>query len=291
MMKKGFFAYSSQPLHCGEFIENAIRKINERGVTTLESWRKLDINGRFIITEVLQAIDESDYFCADLTGMNDNVLFEIGYALAINKPIWLIIDTSNMDSARKFKEFNLLSTVGHSRYTNSDKIVGEFFRSKPFESEPLNHNNLIGSRLKEVVSNKPLLFLKGQHDTDYNRSMIEEIENVHKLNYILDDASENKIQSFSWYLESLSGVPALLAEFSSTERSGFELQNSKCALISGIALGLRIKLLMVAEEPYTTPLDYKEILRKFSSKSKCIEIVSPFLSEIKGNRSFPPVQM
>lgn len=280
-MKKGFFAYSSQPKHCGEFIESAIKKINERGQTILESWRKLDINGKFIITEVLQAIDESDYFCADLTGMNDNVLFEIGYALSINKPIWLIIDNSNIDSTRRFKEFNLLSTVGYSRYINSNNIVEGFFRSSPFELESLNYKKLIGNRLKEGIINKPLLFLKSQHDTDYNRSVIEEIENKHKLSYILDDASEDKIQSFSWYLESLSNVPALLAEFSSTERLGFELQNSKCALISGIALGLKIKLLMIAEEPYTTPLDYKEILKKFSNKGKCVEIVSPFLSEIK----------
>jgi energy-coupling factor transporter ATP-binding protein EcfA2 len=281
IIKKGFFAYSSQPVHCGQFIELAIKKINSNGNTKLDSWRKLEINGKFIINEVLKEIDNSDYFCADLTGMNDNVLFEIGYALSKNKPIWLIIDNSHIESTRKFREFNLLSTVGYSSYTNSENIVSAFNKSNPFDIESLNYEELIGNKLKEGVEKKPLLFLKSQHDTDYNQSVVNEIKNTHKLSFILDDASEDKIQSFSWYLENLSNVPALLAEFSSTSRSGWELQNSKCSLISGIAIGLDLRVLMIAEEPYTTPLDYREILKKFNSTNSVIDVTKPFLSSLK----------
>lgn len=165
-MNKGFFAYSSRPEYSGEFIEEAICKINNSGVTYLSSWKKLEVSGKFIINEVLKEIDESEYFCADLTGMNNNVLFEIGYAIAKGKSIWLILDSSHTPTKRKFGEFNLLTTIGYSAYTNSGKIEYEFFKSRPFELKSKYYDQLItGITSENYINTKPLLFLKSQYDT------------------------------------------------------------------------------------------------------------------------------
>ena len=66
-MKEGFFAYASDPVSCEDCIEKAIIKINQSGVTRINSWKQLKVNGKFIIDPILEAIDKSDYFCADLT--------------------------------------------------------------------------------------------------------------------------------------------------------------------------------------------------------------------------------
>lgn len=96
-MKTGFFAYSSEPKYCGEAIEDAIHKINDsfKGITQLQSWTTLQISGKLIISEILKEIDSCDYFCADLTGLNNNVLFELGYAIAQKK--------TNMVTSRQIK--------------------------------------------------------------------------------------------------------------------------------------------------------------------------------------------
>jgi len=101
-MKNGFFAYSGRPAASGDCIEEAIVKINKnQGIpTSIRSWRDYAVNGNLIINDVTKAIDEAKYFCADLTGMSDNVLFELGYAIGKDKPIFLIIlpPTSMMTS-------------------------------------------------------------------------------------------------------------------------------------------------------------------------------------------------
>jgi hypothetical protein len=85
MSERGFFAYGSQYASSSECIEEAIEQINDTGEVTISSWIGLKNSGRFIINEVLDEIDISDFFCCDLTGLNDNVLFELGYALAVKK--------------------------------------------------------------------------------------------------------------------------------------------------------------------------------------------------------------
>ena len=129
-MDDGFFAYGSNPASCEDCIEKAIIKINQSSVVRLVSWKHLKANSKFIIDPILEAIDKSSFFCADLTGINDNVLFELGYAIAREKSIWLIFDTSHLESVRKFKELSMLVDIGYSSYSNSTHIIDEFYKLK-----------------------------------------------------------------------------------------------------------------------------------------------------------------
>ena len=272
-MKTGFFAYSGQPKSVEESIEEAITLVNDSGIALLRSWKSCDVNGKLIIDEVTRAIDESDYFCADLTGFSDNVIFELGYAIAKNKFIFLILDHSHIESMRQYKELSFLTTIGYEKYVNSSDIVQAFtsFISDPNPRETQRKSQGAGF-------SKPLLFLKSQFDTPCSRAISNKISD-YKIPCTTDDASENRVQPIDWYLEQLSN--AALIEFSATSRSGYELQNSKCSLVAGLALGYNLELLMVAEEPYEIPIDYKDFLITYDNKQQCEKIVSEFLDPLK----------
>jgi hypothetical protein len=278
-MKKGFFAYSSNPEYCGEFIEAAILKINEsyKGIAELKSWKPLEVSGKLVINEIIKAIDESDFFCADLTGMNDNVLFELGYAIAQKKPIWILLDKSHISTNKRFQELNFFTTIGYLSYTNSDNIV------RGFSDKIWSSGNLFDSVAKSIQPKQgeyALFYLKSQIDTTYSQDIINEIQ-YFKLPFLLDDPVETKIHPITWYIEKVFSVPAILVEFSSTHRMGNELHNSKCAFISGFSVGLGLKTLMISEKPYDTPIDYKELLIKFSNRPDCQQSVRPYLNEIQ----------
>lgn len=272
-MKTGFFAYSGKPNSVGESIEEAIALVNLSGIASLKSWKSYTVNGKLIIDEVIKAIDESEYFCADLTGFSDNVIFEIGYAIAKKKAIFLMLDSSYIESLRRYKELSFLTTTGYQKYINSSDIV------EAFTSFLLDSTAKIKLPKKQRSSgSKPLLFLKSQFDTPYSRVIATNIAE-YKIPCYTDDASENRVQPIEWYLERLNR--AALIEFSSTSRAGYELQNSKCSLVAGLALGYGLDILMVAEEPYEVPIDYKDLLIKYDSKQRCQEIVNEFLSPLK----------
>ena len=80
-MVKGFFAYPSDPT-ISEAVEHAIKDINGARVVNITSWRDLQIGGKSVIGQICAAIDESEVFLAELTHLNPNVLFELGYAIA-----------------------------------------------------------------------------------------------------------------------------------------------------------------------------------------------------------------
>lgn len=275
MSETGFFAYGSQYSSSGECIEEAIQQINNTGEVLITSWIQLKNSGRFIINEVLEEIDRSDFFCCDLTGLNDNVLFELGYALSRKKPVFIINDVSYEESSKKYKELNLLSTLGYTKYTKTHDIVTGFFKERPYD--PVGN---LWSDLTKIITpekdNKAILVLNSQTGTNYNLEIINQVD-YFKFPKIVDDASENANLPLSWYIQKLHSVPAVLIQFSSQTRSGYELHNSKCALVSGMSVGLGLEVQLMAEKPYDSPLDFRDLLKKFSNRQECSIIVKDYL--------------
>ena len=52
----------------------------------------------FILSDIFKQINEAKFIIAEITPSNPNVYFEIGYAVAINKPIIFVADKDNEKS-------------------------------------------------------------------------------------------------------------------------------------------------------------------------------------------------
>jgi hypothetical protein len=266
-----FFAYSSNPRSVTDAVESAASQIRENGLCHIKTWKNLEIDGRLIIREITEAIDSADIFCADLTGVNDNVLFELGYAIAVEKQIFLIIDNSHDPTRRWFRELGLLSTTGYRSYTNGFDIYSQFedFLGSDDGSKRITQRSRPSSFLP-----KPLLYVKGQHDTQISRRISSLIADS-RIPTTSDDAVETASQTLDWYLDHLKN--AAIIEFSSLERTNHEVHNKKCSLIAGLGYGFGAELMLIAEAPYRTPLDYKDILHIFSSSAECEPVLGEFL--------------
>lgn len=68
-----------------EDIRLAVKQINESKNIEITTWEDLAIGGKYIIKGILDAIDRCDLFICDLTYLNFNVLYELGYAISKQK--------------------------------------------------------------------------------------------------------------------------------------------------------------------------------------------------------------
>ena len=125
-----------------------------------------------------------------------------------------------------------------------------------------------------------ILFLKSHIDTNYSQQIIKKA-GTFKLPLLIDDPAETKIQPLNWYLENMFKAPALISQFSSQQRTGHQLHNSKCSFLSGLGLGFNKELLMVAEEPYEVPVDFKGYLNTYFDSNSCKEAITPFMIGLK----------
>jgi hypothetical protein len=276
-MIKGFFAYPSVPA-IKETIINAINSINGADVIKIEGWEELSISGITLINTICEHINGSEIFLADLTCLNSNVLFELGYAIAKNKRILLFLDTSIEKSKINFERFGL-STLGYIPYNNSYDITKGFFNVEPYSSLDKTPLNEIQGLHSEQANG--MLYLKSPIDTQASIKLTQMINKSKIKPLTLDDPHEVLMQVHSWYIENTFKNYAFIGHLLSDEHSGKDLHNAKVSFAAGLAFGFEKKVIMLAHKPYVCPLDYKHLLRLHSTAAECDMFVNRWMLEVE----------
>ena len=120
----GFVAYPSVPGAIGETVRQALTQLCESsGQQRLSSWEETDVAGNFIRSEVLKKIKECDCLVADVSCLNFNVTYEVGYAIGLGKRLALIRNLALEPEGPGIPEVGIFDTLGHVTYENSFQLA------------------------------------------------------------------------------------------------------------------------------------------------------------------------
>ncbi|EEM37569.1 hypothetical protein P9Y62_07565 [Bacillus thuringiensis] len=230
--KKDFYAYSSGREDLLEDIRGAVKIINDSQNIKIITWEDLSISGKYIIDGILNAIEKCDLFICDLTYLNFNVLYELGYAIAKQKKIWITLNTSHENAVSNYKSLSIMSTIGFSGYENSNQLAENFFSEIPHED-----SKTVNIKAQQVDMSKNILHLKCVAATNASTSVTAFL-NKAKLPKKVDDPYEES-QPLSWYLNLLPNSLGGIIHFH-TMNSPKENQiiAARKALVAGLSIGL-----------------------------------------------------
>lgn len=285
---RGFLAYPSKKPNLGEALLAAANQLNNSLPVDLQGWEQNRVGGKVVIREICRAIDAAELFCADLTGLNPNVLFEFGYAIAKNKRAWLVLDPTLSEFRKDFDQLKLLTTIGYAECTNSIQIATKFYGDMPHtDLEQTIFRQAIEPLLAPTSGHDILLYLKSKHDTEASNRLTGEVQRS-AIRTIVDDPRESSAQTLSWYGEKVYSSVGVVCHLMSPAREGATLLNARYALVSGLAYGFEKPLLMLAEGDYFAPLDYREILQNYEATPQALQIVRGWLAPLEAQRRAAP---
>jgi hypothetical protein len=275
-----FVAYPSAPQARAESVELAIEEISNGGIVDIAGWKSTSVGGRIIISAICDQIRRCQLFVADVTELNPNVLFELGYAISLNKRIWLLFDTNIERAKQDFNRFQLLTTIGYASFSNSRDIVNGFYNDEPYNSlDKTMLLDLLGPVESRQRRRPSLLLLKPNVDTDAAIRIARRVA-AGPIPSVIDDPKEVKTQPLSWYVQHVDSAFAVTCQFLSTDYKNWELQNAKQALVAGVAHGRGKPLLMLAQDPYLSPIDYRDMLRQHGTAAAAESIYTDWLLPI-----------
>ena len=83
-MAKVFIAYPSKPE-----IADVMRQVQQKNTSglTVVTWERPDLGGNELISSIISSIKECDFVAADVTQLNFNVTYELGFALGLGKRV------------------------------------------------------------------------------------------------------------------------------------------------------------------------------------------------------------
>jgi hypothetical protein len=276
----GFYAYPAMPLSIGEVVREAVAQINLGGVVNLKTWEECRVGGKLIINEICNEINNAHFFCADLTGMNANVMFELGYAIARNKRIWLTIDSTLANATKEFDQLRILTTVGHQPSMNSGLLQNAFYKDRPYEDIQAT---VFDSYIKPNLiadSKLYLVYLKGRYQTEANVRISERIDKV-PIPQIVDDPNESDVQTLVWYGTKLFSAAAVVCHLEGPVREDSKIHIARRALAAGIAFGFDKPLLMLTEGDFLAPLDYRDLIRHYQTAAEAKRYLETWLEPLE----------
>lgn len=109
-----FVAYASAPEMVGQTISAALEIYADRqGRDRFVSWPENDIAGRFIVNPILDNIAASQCLVADVSTLNFNVTYEVGYAIGRGKRVVLTKNRSIASDETELKRVGIFDTLGY----------------------------------------------------------------------------------------------------------------------------------------------------------------------------------
>lgn len=272
---KAFYAYAGHKEDLKEDIRDAVKAINESGNNiVISTWEDYSIGGKFIIDDILSSIEHCDLFMCDLTYINFNVLYELGYAIAKEKKIWISLNKTHSDSVLNYKNFKPLTTIGYAGYSNSYELENSFYSELPHVS---GKKIEIGNKQNELIDS--LVYLKSEASTSAS-NIATSLINKSPLPKKVDDKLEITAP-LNWYLENLQNSLGVIIHFHTTksdQETSFDV--GRKALVAGLAKGLGCNTLLLAHSPFQAPLDYDHELNIHSTADDCEMILKKWLEPL-----------
>src|SRR5439155_625396 len=163
------FLYASEPENIAGTIEAAIEQLRRRDRrSSWVSWKDIRSTGQIIFCTVCKSMRFSQCVTSDVTTLNFNLLFEIGFALGLEVPVVPIRDTTILTNQDEFRQLGFLDTVGYLDFQNSDELAQGILERAPFTAipsprPPLNHET-------------PVYVIRGHIQTDGDVRMMSTLK-------------------------------------------------------------------------------------------------------------------
>ena len=266
----GFFAYPELPKSIGNTIERAVARIGQRGISTLETWKALDIPGHFIAEQVNEAIEACDFFVADVTRLNLNVTYEIGYAIAHRKPICLTRNSALQAEGPDSDVVGIYDTLGYVPYENAEQLadlVTASLECAPLEISP------------DLNQTPPAYVVELAHRTDWALRMISRLRKA-RVFFRSFDPREHSRMSGRQAIRDVAQSFGVLVPLLGPDIRDSEIHNLRASFVIGLALGLGKELTVLQEGEVPIAKDYRDFVTVTGQIGVLDEAVEDFASRV-----------
>lgn len=267
----GFFAYPSDPGDIGQIIESASETAKaSSNKNNFSTWKALDIVGHFISEEVLSGIDKNDFLIADISKLNFNVTYEIGYAIGKSKRILLTKNKSLEIEGLKIQDVGIFDTLGYNEYQNSKELLA--YISDINNVSPIDVSSLINQKA-------PVYFVDTPHKTDWSSRIISRIK---KSGYIFRTFDPNEMPRLSAYdaIMQVSQSYGVVVPLLPPTAAGYEIHNMRGAFVAGLADGMEKPLCIIQNGDAPVPLDYRDFVNVSYHPNDINEIIGELASDV-----------
>lgn len=270
MTNQAFVAYpDGVPL-----IREAISSLVERSHSAtmrLIPWPKMQTIGFKIDDLIRDHINEVAVLIADITYPNANVYYEIGYAIALGKPVLPIVNVAVEKAVQRIQKTGLYDNIGWASYNNANELA-EKLKQWPDVSWSNNY-------VRKRNHSQPLFILDTFAKTDFRNHIFHAVENS-QVRFRSFDPAEIPRLSASQAVADISSSAGAILPILSDDIVDAKLHNLRAAFMLGLCHGYRVQAMAIQYGNGPVPLDYRDFITNSTYKRETEKHVTEFAASV-----------
>ena len=266
-----FVAYSSRDAAVVRLVGDAVYVANGKSDRVrYESWVYNDIPGNPLISPILGRIEESAFIIADITTLNLNVVYEIGFAIGSRKRAYLMRHRGTPGDKTVAREAGIFDTLGYHEYSDKDDLVRRL--TSNIDPEPLPFSVELDHRAPVYLVEPPV---KGLAVT----AMIARLKKA-RYRYRSFMPGEDVRLSAVDAIRQVSCSSGILAALEKGVNSHALVHNIRSMFVAGLADGMRKPLLILCPAGTDAPLDVRDEVKHYRSEADIADHIAQLALEV-----------
>lgn len=262
----GFFAYPSQPREIGATVRETLNSLSHLStVPAVTTWEQNDIAGRFLVDPILAQLESSSFLLADITKLNFNVTYEIGYAIGQRKRAVLVCNRSLKRDQSEIDRVGLYDTLGYERYANSIELGRIIERIK--DVAPLAFDS------HKVRMSSPLFVITPQVKTDAEIRLFARLKKA-RLEFRSYDPEESGRLDARTAIRSVAESHGVVVPLLANTHAEAGVHNQRGAFVIGLAHGMQKECLILQAGDDPVPLDYRDLVTSYRHLDQIDEAIA-----------------
>lgn len=264
-----FVAYAAADGIHAETIAAAATAATTHDVT-YRTWRQQDRSGAPLGDSVETWIDEAEAVVADVTFVNDNITYEIGYALGTRKRLRLI--RNETVTIADLKSIGLLDTLLRDPFRTQDDLV----RVLSNREAPIN-----AWHLPERDRKQPIYVLSPPTPTPFSTALLSAVKKQGKQKFRSFNLREIARLTAPDAWEQAASSFGIVATWQDTSDLAARRNNQRAAFLAGVGRGLDIPVLLVAHTRSILPADLADQAIRIGADAELPELLRTFRDDVQ----------
>ncbi|WP_020591547.1 P-loop ATPase, Sll1717 family [Kiloniella laminariae] len=266
-----FFAYASTHNEVGSAIRGAQSLVaQQRKDLSIHTWVENDISGRALIDPIFKTINNSEILIADITTMNFNVTFEIGYAIGLGKRVYLVRNANFKGCIEKANKIGIFDTLGFVEYSDQEELADILLRldnSNPIMINKNSKQNTAVYLLQTPTSGQAMLSITAS---------IKKARLKFKSFIPVEEVRLAATKAIDEVANSLGVVIPLLSE----SFADYDIHNIRAAFVAGLGISLEKVTLVLQSDEGPAPLDVRDFVKTFRSRDEIADHITELALEV-----------
>lgn len=249
-------------------IGKANRKLGKR--FQYEPWQFNDIAGNPLISPILTGIDASAYVVADITYLNLNVVYEIGFSIGKSKRCFLVRHDGTEGDKKVAREVGIFDTLGYDSYADNEALANSL--SAYVDPTPLP----IPSALDRLA---PVYVVEPQAKSGIGTLMTSRLKKA-RYKYRSFNPAEDSRLSASDAIRQVSSSAGILLSLLDGDAQNNLIHDVRTLFVAGLAHGMGKPTLILAHSSAKVPLDILDSVKSYSRQEDIVQHIGAFSLEI-----------